>query len=221
MIVLGLTGGIAMGKSTAAGLFRAHGVPVFDADASVHRLLAPGGRAVAEVGRAFAGSVGPDGGVDRKAVGRAVFGDVAALARLEAILHPLVFADERAWLASQARAGRDVVVLDVPLLLETGGDKRVDAVVVVSAPSFLQAQRVLRRSGMTPDRLAAIRARQMPDREKRTRADFVLESGLDRGTTGRQIGLVLSQLDASPERWTGAWPAAWPEPATMGTDDDT
>ncbi|WGF86889.1 dephospho-CoA kinase [Marinivivus vitaminiproducens] len=217
MLILGLTGGIAMGKSTAAGLFRAHGVPVFDADAAVHRLLAPGGDAVAAVRNAFPGTIGPDGGVDRAAVGRAVFGDDRALARLEAILHPLVQAAERSWLAAQARAGRAVAVLDVPLLLETGGEQRVDVVAVVSAPAFLQAQRVLRRNGMTQARLDAIRARQMPDREKRKRADFVLQSGLDRRATGRQIGALVDALRTGRHPGPRAWPDAWPDRTRTGT----
>lgn len=179
MIVLGLTGGIGMGKSTASETFRRLGVPVFDADAAVHRLQRRGGRAVGPIAAAFPGCV-TDGRVDREALRRAVLGDPAALKRLERIVHPLVREEERRFLARARRAGRRLVVLDVPLLLETGGEARVDAVVVVSAPAAVQRARVLRRPGMTEERLAAIRARQMPDAEKRRRADHVIRTGLSR-----------------------------------------
>ncbi len=179
MIVIGLTGSIGMGKSTATTTFRRLGVPVFDADAAVHRLQARGGRAVAPIGAAFPGSV-VDGKVEREALRRAVLGDPSALKRLERIVHPLVRDAERRFLARARRAGRRLVVLDIPLLLETGGEKRVDLVVVVSAPAAVQAVRVLRRPGMTPERLESIRARQMPDAEKRRRADHVVPTGLSR-----------------------------------------
>lgn len=179
MIVIGLTGSIGMGKSTATTTLRRLGVPVFDADAAVHRLQARGGRAVAPIGAAFPGSV-VDGKVDREALRRAVLGDPSALKRLERIVHPLVRDAERRFLARARRAGRRLVVLDIPLLLETGGEKRVDLVVVVSAPAAVQAVRVLRRPGMTPERLESIRARQMPDAEKRRRADHVVPTGLSR-----------------------------------------
>ena len=179
MIILGLTGSIGMGKSTASISFRRLGIPVFDADAAVHRLQARGGRAVAPIGAAFPGSVA-DGRVDREALRRAVLGDPTALKRLERIVHPLVRDEERRFLARARREGRRVVVLDVPLLLETGGEARVDRVVVVSAPAAVQAVRVLRRKGMTAERLASIRARQMPDAQKRRRADHVVPTGLSR-----------------------------------------
>jgi dephospho-CoA kinase len=179
MIVLGLTGSIGMGKSTATISFRRLGIPVFDADAAVHRLQARGGRAVAPIGAAFPGSV-VDGRVNREALRRAVLGDPTALKRLERIVHPLVRDEEKRFLARARRAGRRLVVLDVPLLLETGGEKRVDRVVVVSAPAAIQAVRVLRRPGMTAERLASIRARQMPDAEKRRRAHHVVPTGLSR-----------------------------------------
>ncbi len=162
MFVLGLTGSIAMGKSTAAATFRALTVPVFDADRAVHRLLAPGGAAVAAVAAAFPGCA-RDGAIDRRALGRLAFAEPAALARLEAILHPKVRSLERRFLARCAAARRPLVVLDIPLLLETGGERLVDAVAVTSAPPAVQAQRVLGRPGMTAERLAAIRARQLPD----------------------------------------------------------
>ncbi len=176
MIILGLTGSIGMGKSTAAGQLRRLGVPVHDADAAVHRLLAKRGAAVEAVERAFPGVV-VRGAVDRGRLGTRVFGDTAALARLEAILHPLVRRQERQFLERARRRRLRVVGLDIPLLLETGPGRRVDAVAVVTCPDFLQAQRVLARPGMTPGKLAAIRQRQMPDREKRRRADFIVPTG--------------------------------------------
>lgn len=179
MIVLGLTGSIGMGKSTATASFRRLRVPVFDADATVHRLQGRGGRAVRPISAAFPGTVA-DGRVDREALRRAVLGRPDAMGRLEAIVWPLVRAEERRFLARHRRAGRRVVVLDIPLLFETRGEGRVDRVVVVSAPAAVQRRRVLRRPGMTEDRLAAIRARQMPDAEKRRRADHVIRTGLSR-----------------------------------------
>lgn len=165
-----------MGKSTAAAQLRRLGVPVYDADAAVHALFAKGGAAVEPVGHAFAGVV-VDGAVDRAKLGRVVFGDPAALKRLEGIVHPLVRQSERRF--SRRMACRaPLLVFDIPLLFETGGERRYDASMVVSAPSFVQEARVLRRPGMTRDRLAAIRARQTSDREKRRRADFVVPSGL-------------------------------------------
>lgn len=205
MFVLGLTGGIAMGKSTAAAIFCSFGVPVFDADAAVHELFAPGGAAVAPVSAAFPGCLSPAGGIDRKALGARVFDDPGQLARLEALVHPLVQAAQRRFLARCAAAGRPLVVLDIPLLYETGAERRVDAVVVVSAPEFLQAQRV-RRRGLTPERLAAVRARQMPDAEKRRRADFVIPSGLERRRAIAAVATVLNRVRGRPGR---AWPARW------------
>lgn len=200
MIVLGLTGSIGMGKSAAAATLRRLGVPLFDADRTVHRLLAPGGAAVVRVAAAFPGVRDAAGGIDRRRLGARVFGDPAALARLEAILHPMVAAAERRFVA-QARARRDsLVVLDVPLLFESGGARRCDQVLVVSAPAFLQRQRVLRRPGMTKARLAAILAQQMPDREKRRRADFVVPTGLGRGLTLRRLKAILRMLRDPQDR---------------------
>jgi dephospho-CoA kinase len=193
MVILGLTGSIGMGKSNAASTFRSLRIPVHDADAEVHRLLGAGGAAVAAVDEAFPGVV-VDGAVDRARLGRAVFGDDAALDRLEALLHPRVRAATRRFVARQLRAGRPLVVLDIPLLFETGGERRCDATMVVTAPPFVQAQRVLNRREMTPARLAAIRARQMPDAEKRRRADFVVNTGLSRGYTRGQIIRVVHAL---------------------------
>lgn len=193
MIVLGLTGSIGMGKSTAADMFRRLGVPVHDADASVHRLLGPGGAAVPLVEAAFPGTTGKNG-IDRRELGRRVFSDEGALHRLEAILHPLVRADERRFCRRMAGLRKKLVVLDIPLLFESGGERRCDAVVVVSAPSFLQRARVLKRPGATEERLAAILAKQMPDREKRRRADFVVPTGLGRGVTLRCLAEIVRVL---------------------------
>lgn len=190
MKIWGLTGGIGMGKSTAAATFRRLGVPVFDADAAVHRLQGRGGRAVRLIGEAFPGTV-RDGAVDREALRRVVLADRAALRRLEGIVHPLVRAEERRFLARARRAGRRLVVLDIPLLFETGGEARCDAVVVVSAPPAVQRARVLARGGMTPERLDAILARQTPDAEKRRRADHVIRTGLSRGHARRAIRRLL------------------------------
>ena len=195
MIVLGLTGGIGMGKSTASGTFRRLGVPVFDADAAVHRLQARGGRAVGPIGAAFPGTV-VDGRVDREALRRAVLGKPEALKVLERIVHPLVRSEEERFLAAARRAGRRIVVLDVPLLLETGGEKRVDRVVVVSAPDAVQRVRVLLRGGMTEERLAAIRARQMPDAEKRRRAHHIIHTGLSRHFAQAAIRRLVAALRA-------------------------
>lgn len=193
MKVLGLTGSIGMGKSTAATMLRRLGVPVHDADATVHRLMGWGGVAVAAVAAAFPGVV-TDGAVDRRELGRRVFGRPAELKRLEAILHPLVRRAETAFLKRHRRYGTKLVVLDIPLLFETGGEKRCDRVAVVSCPAFLQAQRVLRRPGMSAERLAAILAQQTPDAEKRRRADFVLRSGAGRVPVLRALKRIVTVM---------------------------
>lgn len=208
MKILGLTGSIGMGKSTAAAMMRRLGCPVHDADATVHRLLGKGGKAVAAIAAAFPGVV-VDGAVERGELGRRVFGDVAALRRLEAILHPLVRAEEGEFLRRHCRRRAKLVVLDIPLLFETGGHRRCDAVAVVSCPAFLQAQRVLARPGMTRSRLAAIRAQQMPDWRKRRRADFVVRSGAGKAPALRALILALGVL--SSRSGAGAWP---PRPQT-------
>ncbi len=191
MIVLGLTGSIGMGKSTTAGFFRAAGVPVFDADATVHRLYA--GRAAPLVEARFPGTL-RDGAIDREALSRAVLADAAAMRDLEAIVHPLV-RDERARFLSQAAAGgAPIVVLDIPLLFETGGEALVDVVVLVSAPEAVQKARVLARPGMTPERFAAILAKQMPDAEKRRRATTVIETGEGLASAERQVRALLAEL---------------------------
>jgi len=192
VVILGLTGSIGMGKTVAADMFRRLGVPVHDADAAVHRLLGPGGAAVGAVGAAFPGVL-RDGAIDRRELGRRVFGDAAALRRLEGLLHPAVRRDQAAFLRIQARRRRGLVVLDVPLLFETGTDAACDAVAVVAAPRFVQEARVLARPGMTRERLAAIRGQQMADAEKRRRADFVIPSGLGRRETLRAVRRVITR----------------------------
>ena len=193
MKIIGLTGGIGMGKSTASATFRRHRVPIFDADQAVHELQAVGGRAVRPIEAAFPGTT-RGGAVDREALRRAVLGNPAALKVLERIVHPLVRDAEKRFLAAARRAGKSLVVLDIPLLLETGGEKRVDLVVVVSAPAAVQAARVMRRPGMTRERLMAIRARQMPDAEKRRCADIVMHSGLSRHFAVAAIRRLLRRL---------------------------
>lgn len=190
MKVLGLTGSIAMGKSTAAAMFRGLGVPVFDADVCVHDLLAAGGRAVPAVEAAFPG-VTVDGAVDRQRLGARVFGDNAALTGLEHILHPMVRNERSRFLQLGVRNGRALVVLDIPLLFETGGERDCDAVAVVSAPAFIQMQRLLARPDMDRTRVASVLSRQMSDREKRRRADFVIPTGLGRGVTHAAIRRII------------------------------
>jgi dephospho-CoA kinase len=191
MIVIGLTGSIGMGKSTAAAMLRRLGLPLFDADAAVHRMLAPGGAAVAAVAAAFPGVRSEAGGIDRTALGRRVFGRPEELRRLEAILHPAVRAAELRFIA-QARARRvRLAVLDIPLLFETGADRLCDCVFVVSAPAWLQRQRVLRRPGMSESRFAAILATQLADARKRRAADFVIDTGLNRARTLRRLRAAL------------------------------
>ena len=201
MVILGLTGSIGMGKSHAAAVFRRLGVPVHDADAAVHRLTAKGGAAVPAVARRFPQAV-KAGAVDRRALGAIVFKDAAALADLEAILHPLVRRRARRFLATMARRRVPLVVLDIPLLFETGGEKLCDAVVVVSAPARIQEARVLRRPGMTRDKLEAIRGQQMSDAEKRRRADFVVLTGGGKHQTLRRLaGIVRLFKRREGRRW--------------------
>jgi dephospho-CoA kinase len=194
VIVVGLTGSIGMGKSTAAAALRHMGVPVFDADQIVHRFLAAGGAAVPVVEAMFPGTCGRDGGIDRKRLAERVFADPRALAQLEGILHPMVAQAEKRFLAL-ARARREpIAVLDIPLLYESRGAARCDYVIVVSAPARLQRQRVVRRPGMTEARFAAIVKQQMSDAEKRRRADFVVPTGLDRGLSLRHLHAIVRTL---------------------------
>ena len=202
MVILGLTGSIAMGKSTAAGMFSRLGMPVYDADQAVHRLLARGGAAVDPVEALFPG-VTRDGAVDREALAHRVFGDEEGLRRLEAILHPLVGQRKTHFLRGAARHRSPMVILDVPLLFETGGQVVCDAVAVVTAPAFVQEQRLLQRPGMNRERIAAILGRQMSDVQKRRLADFIIPTGLGRAVTMCQIKSIVERV----RHWQGAkWP---------------
>lgn len=196
MIVLGLTGSIGMGKSTTAAMFEAEGVPVYDSDAAVHALYAAGGAAVAPVEAAFPGVV-TDGAIDRAKLSARVVGDPEALAKLEAIVHPLVGAHRIGFFDKARAEGHEIVVLDVPLLFETGGQKSVDKVVVVSAPPEVQRARVLARPEMTPEKFEAILARQLPDAEKRARADFVIDTGQGVDHARAQVRDLLTLLRTS------------------------
>jgi dephospho-CoA kinase len=193
MLVLGLTGSVGMGKSTVTAMFGEKGVATFDADATVHALYR--GAASPLVEAAFPGTL-VDGAIDRQSLADKVIGDPSAIARLEAIVHPLVRDAEKAFRQRAAAAGRRVVLLDIPLLLETGGEGRVDAVVLVSAAPEIQEARVLERPGMTRERFAAIRKRQMPDDEKRRRAHFIIDTGGDFAETRRQVADVLRAVAA-------------------------
>jgi dephospho-CoA kinase len=197
MFILGLTGSVGMGKSTTARFFAEEGVPVHDADAVVHRLYE--GDAVAAIERAFPGTTSA-GKVDRTKLAARVLGDAAALQRLEAIVHPLVHDAERRLLAQARARGEKVAVLDIPLLFETGGDSRVDAVVVVSAPPEVQRARVLARPGMTIEKLEAILAKQMPDAEKRRRANFVVDTSQGFDAARAQVRAILDAVAKMPKR---------------------
>ncbi len=187
--ILGLTGSIGMGKSTAAQMFECEGVPVFDADAEVHRLQGPGGALVAAIEARFPGTTGLNG-VDRQKLGARVLGNKHELAALEAIVHPAIGRAQHRFL--MRHRARDVVILDIPLLFEKGGWRRVGAIAVVSAPAWMQTKRVMRRPGMTRAKLKAIRRLQVPDRVKRARADFVIETGRPKSVTHRQIRAIAS-----------------------------
>jgi dephospho-CoA kinase len=193
MHVLGLTGGIAMGKSTAAAAFRRAHIPVFDADQTVHRLQARGGAAVRPIGAAFPGTV-IAGAIDRPELRRAVLGQPGELTRLEAIMHPLIREACRRFLARHRHAGARLVVLDIPLLFETGWRAHVDLVAVVTAPASLQAQRLRRRRGMTPLQIKAVLARQMTDHDRRRLADVLIRTGLSRYNAQRQVRRLIARL---------------------------
>lgn len=203
MIVLGLTGSIGMGKSTTTAMFADHGALVWNADDAVHALYARGGAAVGPVGEAFPGVV-VEGAVDRNRLSEALGRDDMAFRRLETIVHPLVAAGRRADLEAAQASGVALAVLDIPLLFETGGERAVDAVVVVSAPEAVQRARVLARPGMTRERFDAILARQVPDAEKRRRADFVIDTGesleATRARVAEIVGMVLSPDWRRPAR---------------------
>ncbi len=197
MFILGLTGSLGMGKSATAKMFADEGVPVHDADAAVHRLY--DGEATGRIEAAFPGTT-KDGKVDREKLAKRVLGDAAAIKRLEQIVHPLVAAASARFLAKAERNGAPVAVLDVPLLFETGGEKRCDAVVVVSAPPDVQRKRAFERPGMSEDKLAAILAKQMPDAEKRARADFVVETSQGFDHARAQVRDILKSVAKMPKR---------------------
>jgi len=193
MIVLGLTGSIGMGKSTTAALFREAGVPVHDADEAVARFYAPGGAAVEPVGRAFPQAL-IRGGIDRERRSALVLGNPDSLKRLEAIVHPLVKQDRTRFLADARAAGTPLAVLEIQLLFEVGAEDEVDAVIVVSAPSAVQRERTLLRPGMTEEKLDRILARQMPDAEKRRRADFLIDTGQGLDSVRQQLTQMLDKV---------------------------
>lgn len=201
IIVIGITGSIGMGKSTAADMLRDMGVPVHDSDASVHRLLGPKGRAVHFVGKKFPEALKKDAAgdayIDRQLLGRIVFADRQNKRALEEILHPMVREESDAFVADMRRAGHDLVALDIPLLFETGGEKRVDVTLCVTAPKEMQRERVLARPGMTSEKFDRIVSGQMPDSEKRQRADYVIET--DKGFDDMRLHLkkIVDRIRAS------------------------
>jgi dephospho-CoA kinase len=197
MFVLGLTGSIGMGKSTTAKFFADEGVPVQDADAVVHKLYE--GEATAAIEAAFPGTT-KNGKVDRAELGKRVFGDAAAIKRLEAIVHPMVAQARERFLVEASRNGAPIAVLDIPLLFETRGDSRCDAVAVVSAPADMQRQRALERPGMTEQKLAAIMAQQISDAEKRRRADFVVDTSQGFERAQAQVREILKTIATMPRR---------------------
>lgn len=194
-IIIGLTGSIGMGKSTVAEMFQRAGVPVFDADKEVRAMQGPSGRLVAAIEAEFPGST-DDSGVLRDKLGKQVFGDKAALARLESIVHPAVAEERGAFLIEHA--GQDMVVFDIPLLFEKGGHEAVDVVVVVSAPSEVQRKRVLARTDMTPEKFAHILSLQVPDVEKRARADHVIDTGTTLSQTEQAVRTLIERLRSQP-----------------------
>ena len=197
MFILGLTGSLGMGKSTTAEFFAEEGVPVHDADAAVHRLYA--GEAVPLIEKAFPGTT-VDGQVDRDKLGKAVLGDTAAIMKLEKIVHPLVRETEQRFLREAEQKGAKVAVLDIPLLFETGGDKRCDAVVVVSAPAEVQRERAFERPGMSETKFQALLAKQMPDAEKRARADFLVDSSQGFDAAREQVREILRKISTMANR---------------------
>ncbi len=193
MLLIALTGSIGMGKSTALDMFRQEGLAVYDADAGVHELYQKGEAGAQAVAKLFPDAM-RDGAVDRQALGDIVLRDKAAMAQLEAVIHPLAVQKREAFLLAQAEAGAFAVVLDIPLLFEAGNAKHFDAVVCVSAPAEVQRQRVLARQGMTEEKFAAIVARQMPDAEKCEKADFVVDSSVPKPQMVQQIKEIIAQI---------------------------
>ena len=202
MMIVGLTGSIGMGKSTAAKMLRQMGVPVYDADANVHAIQAKGGVALPAIEAAFPGVV-KDGVLDRQALGARVFGNKEALRKLEAIVHPLVGQRQRAFLKRAARRGEKLVVLDIPLLFEGAGERRVDATLVVSAPAFLQRHRVMARPGMSAERLDGILRQQVPDTQKRRKATIVIPTGMGLAPTRLALAKAIAKLKQRRGRF---WP---------------
>lgn len=204
MLVIGLTGSIGMGKSTVAKRFAAKGIAVCDADAEVHKLYLAGGAAVAPIEAAFPGVTGPDG-VDRPKLAAALLANPSGFKRLEAIVHPLVFEAERDFLRGEHARGAQMAVVEIPLLFEGGNERRMDVVVVVSAPAEKQRARVLERPGMTPEKLEQILSRQVPDAVKRSKADFVVDTGVSIAETEAEVDRVIATLRGRKgtafERW--------------------
>ena len=195
MIIIGITGGIGMGKSLLTRQCALLGAKTCSSDAVVHQLLEKGGKAVEAVAACFPG-VKKNGAIDRKALGAVVFADREKRARLEAILHPMVFAEEKSFAHRQRKLGAALVVFDIPLLFETGGESRCDITITAAAPTFLQRRRVMARQGMTQQKFSAIAASQMREQQKRQRADFVVQTGLGKGYSMRQLKIILSQIHA-------------------------
>jgi dephospho-CoA kinase len=198
MIIIGLTGSIGMGKSTAADMLREMGIPIHDADATVHKLMGPGGAAVDAIAALCpeALKTGDDGQafIDRKILGRHMFADAEMKVQIEQTLYPMVQASEEIFIAEKEKEGHPMVVLDVPLLFETGWDARVDKTICVSAPADVQRARVLARPGMTEERLNNVLKAQMPDAEKRARSDYVVDTGVGFDDTRRQLKDIVAQL---------------------------
>jgi dephospho-CoA kinase len=197
MLIVGLTGSIGMGKSTAAAYLRKRGLPVFDADAEVHRLYA-GQKAVERIELAFPGVTTLEG-VDRGRLSAALIAHPERLRELEAIVHPLVRESERSFLRAEARRGTEIAVLEIPLLFETGANKLVDAAIVLSAPAEIQHERLATRPGMTPEKLKGLLARQMPDAEKRERADFIVDTGSGMASSEAHLDRIIAEL----QTWSG------------------
>ena len=193
MRVIGLTGSIGMGKSTTAAMFRDAGIPVYDADAAVHAAYDVGGIAVESVGKAFPGVV-KAGRVDREALRQAVLGKPEAMQKLNGVVHPLIGRDRASVFEAAMASGADMIIMDVPLIFETGGEKNMDAVIVVSAPAEMQRERVLAREGMSPERLDAILAQQMPDADKRARADYVVDTSQGLDVARAQVADIIADL---------------------------
>jgi len=204
MMIIGLTGSMAMGKTTAANYLKSLDIPIFDSDGAVHALYE--GEAVGVIGQAFPGAV-EDGRVNRKKLAEAISGEREALARLEAIVHPLVRCKQRDFILAHADQGANLVVLDIPLLFESGADQLVDAVIVVSAPEAVQRERLAGRPGLTPARIDDLLSRQMPDADKRARADFVVDSSGPVADTRAQLDAIIAKLRLQ----TGSQIAVWRE----------